>query len=239
MKHLTLVKQATFGGLTLDYYGDLHGEFYMTRDQIGRALGYSNPQNAISAIHNRHKERLNPLSVIDNLSTTDGKHYETVLYSSRGIYEICRHSNRPNANAFYDFVYDILDGLRTGHLRLEVEKAGDVWKDTRQLGKVIRREETDSIRLLVEYATQQGSTHATRYYASLSRLADKAAGISDRDTATASQLHSLQLIERLIGQVIRDSIAQQLPYKAIYDLCRTRVESACSILILTEEVPTQ
>lgn len=42
---------------------------------------------------------------------------EMVLYSAKGVYEICRWSRQPAADAFYDRVYDILEGLRTGKIR--------------------------------------------------------------------------------------------------------------------------
>lgn len=38
--------------------------------------------------------------------------YDTTLYTAKGIYEICRWSRQPKADAFFDFVYDVLEGLR-------------------------------------------------------------------------------------------------------------------------------
>lgn len=113
---LVLVKQAQFGSLAIDCYTDGRGNFYMTRDQIGQALEYPHPRRAIETIHKRHKERLDRLSTVLKTRTVDGKEREVVLYQSRGVYEICRHSTQPKADAFYDCVYDILEGLRLGWL---------------------------------------------------------------------------------------------------------------------------
>lgn len=80
-----------------------------------------------------------------------------------------------------------------------LERASPIWQDTRSLGKEIRRRETDAIKRLVDYATAQGSRNATRYYTSLSKLADKTAGIVERDKAGVVQLTTLLLVEKIIA----------------------------------------
>jgi len=83
---------------------------------------------------------------------------------------------------------------------LLLERASPIWQDTRSLGKEIRRQETDAIRHLVDYATAQGSRNAVRYYTTLSRLADRTAGIVERDKAQVVQLTTLLLVEKVIAQ---------------------------------------
>ena len=84
-------------------------------------------------------------------------------------------------------------------------------------------QETDAIRELVEYATGQGSKHAVRYYTSISRIANKAAGITDRDRAHVEELTALMLIERVIAEEIRAGIAAGKPYKEIYTAIQQRL----------------
>ncbi|QKS43422.1 hypothetical protein HUB94_02555 (plasmid) [Paenibacillus cellulosilyticus] len=86
----------------------------MTREQIGRALDYTVPLTAITKIHTRNKERLDMFSVTTKLVGTDGKLYDTYIYNAKGIYEICRWSRQPKANAFFDWVYEVLENLRKG-----------------------------------------------------------------------------------------------------------------------------
>lgn len=107
----------------------------------GRALEYNNPKVAIELIHRRHKKRLDPLSRVYKLNTPDGKQREVFLYESKGVYEICRHSDKPNADLFYDFVYEILEGLRLGRLKIIAEKSTDQWQEARQLTKEAREAE--------------------------------------------------------------------------------------------------
>lgn len=100
------------------------------------------------------------------------------------------------------------------------------WQATRLESKSNRRMETDEIKQLVQYAKDNGSKNADRYYCNLSILANKAVGIdsNSRDTATAGQLNNLILIEHIIGEVIKEGILQSLYYKDIYKLCKQRIE---------------
>lgn len=104
-----------------------------------------------------------------------------------------------------------------------LELSSPIWQDTRTLGKQVRKEETEAIKLLVDYATAQGSKSARRYYTSLSMLADRTAGVTDRGEATVVQLTTLLIVERMIAQEIAQGIARNLPYKEIYQACRARL----------------
>lgn len=113
MNDMQLVKSANFGVVKCDFYSDRDNrEIWMTREQIGRALEYSNPQKAIDNLHIRNKDRLDKFSVTLKLRATDGKLYDTKLYSAKGVYEICRYSRQPKADMFMDWVWDIVESIR-------------------------------------------------------------------------------------------------------------------------------
>ncbi len=115
MKDLSLVTTQKFGNIDCDFYSDSKENIFMTREQIGQALEYSNPRDAIYRIHERNADRLNKYSVVVKLSTTDGKTYETYVYSKRGIMEISRYSRQPKADIFMDWVWDVIETIdRTG-----------------------------------------------------------------------------------------------------------------------------
>lgn len=121
---LILVKEELFQGVQCEVWRDKEQNFFMTREQIGSCLGYSDPIRAISKIHKRHEERLNKFSVVVKMTSTDGKEYLTTLYNKHGLYEICRRSNKQKADDFYDFVYSLLDALEQGKL---------VWQNQRNI----------------------------------------------------------------------------------------------------------
>lgn len=112
---LTLATQKPFGTLTCDFYKNDSGEFYMTRTQVGQALEYGDPNDAIRLIHKRNADRLNPLSAPVNLTGADGKPHDTYVYTLRGVMEICRFSRQPKADKFMDFVWDVMESPYNGN----------------------------------------------------------------------------------------------------------------------------
>ena len=94
-----------------------------------------------------------------------------------------------------------------------------------QAEKVTRRAETDVIKEFVEYARAQGSTHADHYYSNYTRLAYKAAGITDKATAAGIQLDDLSLVEHLIAHTLRTGMAAGRNYKEIYQDCKDRLKA--------------
>ena len=115
------------------------------------------------------------------------------------------------------------------------ECRSSIWADARALGKYVRREETDAIKLLVDYARMQGSQNAERYYINLSKLADRVAGIEDRDNATVMQLTDLRAVERIITLQIRMGIGSGVYYRDIYAQCRDRLSQFCVVSGLIEK----
>lgn len=110
------------------------------------------------------------------------------------------------------------------------ELSSPVWRDVRSIGKEARRRETDAIKELVAYAEAQGSQHAVRYYTIISTLANRTAGIEDRDRAPAVQLVALLNVEQIIASVIREGIAAEMPYKEIYQAIKNRLNAVTAAL---------
>lgn len=104
-----------------------------------------------------------------------------------------------------------------------MERNSPIWQDTRSLTREVRRIEAAAIAELVQYANAQGATAAQWYYATISRLANKTAGITNRDTAHVEQLTALILIERVITEEIRAGISAGKQYKEIYTDLQTRL----------------
>lgn len=113
------------------------------------------------------------------------------------------------------------------------EKQSQSWIETRTVGKLSRKAETDVLKQLVEYAKQQGSEHADMLYMTYSKLANKTVGVADRDTATAKQLMNLSVTENIILKVVEEGISQQLHYKEIYKNCKDRLVIVNQLAYLT------
>lgn len=105
------------------------------------------------------------------------------------------------------------------------EKLTAEWIETRRQGQLDRRNETNVIQKLVEYAKEQGSEHANMLYMTYTKLANKMVGITDRETATNAQLNDLSTMERLITKVVIDGMNEGLNYKDIYKNSKERLET--------------
>ena len=112
MNKLKLITTETFNNLPCNFYRNMNDDILLTREQIGQALEYSNPVDAIYRIHKRHQDRLDKMSIC----ISDGLGHEIYYYNEKGIMEICRWSNSKQANIFMDWTWDIITKYRHNEL---------------------------------------------------------------------------------------------------------------------------
>lgn len=99
------------------------------------------------------------------------------------------------------------------------------WLSTRQQGKITRKQETDSIKMLMEYGNiPQEKQHL--YYMTYSKLPFIVLGMKkvSRDILPADDLNLIKELESIIQVTILTSIIKGLDVKAIYQECK----KACS-----------
>lgn len=112
------------------------------------------------------------------------------------------------------------------------EKQTQQWNNTRLANKENRLKETDVIKLLVDYAKKQGSTHSDKLYLTYTKLA-KSVITGKRDSISVSDLNNLTLVESIILQTIRIDMSMDMNYKDIYKDCKDRLEKFAEIAYLT------
>ena len=116
--------------------------------------------------------------------------------------------------------------------RFILEKQSKLWIDTRTANKENRIKETDVIKMLVDYAKEQGSTHSDKLYMTYTKLA-KTIIKGKRDDISVSDLNNLTLVESIILQTIRIDMSMGMHYKEIYKDCKGRIERIADIAYLT------
>lgn len=228
---LKLVKQGEFLGTRCDFYVNEENNIYMSRTQIGYALQYKNPQDAIKKIHLRHYEKLQQryVEVVgDNLSPRPrdlGKKTSIFMYDERGILDVIRWSTTEVADQYFDWVYDIIQSIKKNGYYIASEK-DNKWLGVRNESKQARRYETDQIKLFVEYAKEQGSKNADRYYVLFTNLINSKMDIQSgkRDELSQETLMELKSLETLIKMRIRKLMEKETPYKEIYQDVKMLVE---------------
>lgn len=149
MSNLKLITTEKFGEVDCDFYRNMNNDILLTREQIGIALEYANPRNAIKNIHRKHKDRLDLLSTSIKLDkyqsepTSKSEEQERIYYSQRGIMEICRWSRQPKANQFMDWAWNIIDSYRNGELNNTI----DIKPISDSLNKIVTLLESQEIRI--------------------------------------------------------------------------------------------
>ena len=113
-----------------------------------------------------------------------------------------------------------------------IEKQSQLWTETRIANKENRLKETDVIKLLVEYAKNQGSTHSDKLYITYTKLAKRVIG-GKRDSASVLELNNLTLVESIILQTIQIDMSMGMHYKDIYKDCKDRVERFADITYMS------
>ncbi len=228
---LKLVKQGEFLGTICDFYVDEEKNIYMSRTQIGYALQYKQPQNAITIIHKRYPELLDRESVeIDRVNMTPSiknhrNNEKIFMYNEKGIYTIVRKSNQPVADEYFDWVYETIRSIKKNGYYIATE-TDNKWLGIREESKRARRYETDQIKLFVEYAKEQGSKSADKYYMIFTKLINAKLGLQggQRNNVSQETLMELKALETLVKMRIKKLMENKVPYKEIYQDVKKMVE---------------
>lgn len=171
--------------------------------------------------HMQELEEFGKLSAPYQAESTGGRPEEYYrLNEQQATFLITLLKNTPTVTVFKKELVRQFFSMRT----LLAQKQTEVYRATRAYQKSIRKQETDAIKCLVNYAQGQGSKNAERYYSILSELADRTAGIEDRERATIKQLGVLALVENIIARCIAGGTTAQMAYKDIYQECRQKLE---------------
>jgi len=120
--------------------------------------------------------------------------------------------------------------------RLASQSQNAEWLEQRKVGKVTRRVATDTIEKFVQYATDQGSTNAIKYYASLTTMENKALFLLEqkytniRDILDLHQLSTIKSADMIVVKALKDGMDRDLDYHDIYKLAKVRVESFAEVI---------
>lgn len=112
MNELRLIKSGNFEGIQADFYSN-DKDVFMTTEQMGDCLGYSQPKAAISKILERNPYLKNKeFSGVVNLVTPNGGTQKTRVFTEDGVYEVTLLSKTEKAKEFRTWVRNILKSIR-------------------------------------------------------------------------------------------------------------------------------
>lgn len=195
----------------------------------GTGIEHRKIKNAIRK-HQKSMERFGKLSAPHEAESTGGRREQYyILNEEQATFLITLLKNTEPVVEFKVRLVKAFFQMRC----IIAERHTQAWIETRKQGKLTHKAETDTIKRLIEYAKEQGSTHSDKLYMTYAKLANKMAGITSRDTATIMQLNNLSLMENVILHVIDTGILMELHYKDIYKNCKARLEQLKDVAYLT------
>lgn len=116
------------------------------------------------------------------------------------------------------------------------ERKSSEWLITRKQGKLIRRNETDTLANLAEYAEAQGSRNMrSKVYTIYSNLVNSLVGIKpgQRDIVPFKTISVIAFLEDMILHTVDEEMQKGTHYKDIYKICKANGEQIMRFAYLT------
>lgn len=110
------------------------------------------------------------------------------------------------------------------------------WQNVRIDGKAVYQQKTEVIKQFVDYATQQGSTSARKYYMVIGTMENKALFFFEqkyknlRQVLTIKQLMQVSTADDVIEKAIKEGMEKKMAYKDIFQLAKSRIIAYADII---------
>lgn len=110
------------------------------------------------------------------------------------------------------------------------------WQNVRSDGKAVYLQKTDVIKDFVDYATDQGSSSAKKYYMALTKMQNSALFFIEakyknlREIMTIKQLMQVATADDVVEKAIKEGMDSGMHYKDIYQLAKERVIAFANII---------
>jgi len=177
----------------------------------------------------QHSALKYPQKFIESTFTNkQNRTYKCYLMNEQAFMKLAMHlSGYEKAEVVQDQMIEAFSMMKQALLNHQNQS----WISKREQTKVIRKEETNTIKEFVEYAKERGSKNADRYYANITKMTYKALellvqtekGKPLRDTLSTIGLGFLMVLEERARQAIEDGMRRELPYREIYAYARDEV----------------
>ena len=112
---------------------------------------------------------------------------------------------------------------------LKNHQAQPTYQITRDAGKMVRKQTTDTMKAFVEYAEEQGSRNAEKYYTNITRMLNSMMFIVEgthkniRNMLTIQQLMTVSSAEQIIDKGLSLGMSRKMFYKDIYVEVKNKV----------------
>ena len=209
------------------------------------AKGFGVEHRAIKRLINRYKSEFEEWGVITTAlpkpsSEKGGRPLdEYLLNEPQTTYLATLLTNNEIVRKFKRFLTNEFFRQRRLLNQIALQSHNEEWLEKRTSGKIERNVETDTIKKFVEYATNQGSQSAKKYYMAISKMENQTIFALDfvsqkfenlRDVINIKGLDLLKTADQIVSRAINQGMEKQLPYKEIYQFAKERVETFVEIM---------
>jgi phage regulator Rha-like protein len=133
--------------------------------------------------------------------------------------------------------------MRKWILEQKTQKQNQQYLETRNQSKIGRKQETDIIKIFIEYAKMQGSKSSEKYYMAISKMENSAFFIlkekfkNVREILSINQLSKIIIADMIIKQAIIEGMDKEMYYKDIFQEAKKRVITLADSLGFKEVLP--
>jgi phage regulator Rha-like protein len=119
--------------------------------------------------------------------------------------------------------------LRKWKLTQDMQKQNQEYIETRGKSKIGRKQQTDIIKDFIEYAKNQGSKSADKYYMIFSKMENAAFFIlkdkfkNIREILNITQLSKIIVADMIVNKAINEGMKEGMFYKDIFKLAKERI----------------
>ncbi|HAP14795.1 MAG TPA: hypothetical protein DCZ00_06195 [Lactococcus sp.] len=115
--NLIKVNQELFNGITCDVWRNDNHEIFMTTEQLAQCIGYQTRYGITKLVQKNKYLKNREFSVSAKLTATDGKQYDTRLFTFEGIKEILFLAPKSEtARKFREWTRNVLNAYYKGEL---------------------------------------------------------------------------------------------------------------------------
>ena len=220
---------------------EMDGEQRISSELIAEHIGTTH--KATSNLIRTHKKKLESLGEVPFQKAVGERKNLAYLNEDQAIFLMTLSKNTEQVVKFKYQLVKAFSELRRKQAIIDENHAKVGWQQNRELGKLTHRDNTDTIKDFISYATAQGSQgYQDNGYPIIITMVNRALGIDDRDNIDEQQLHLLATADLICDLALRRGMAEGLPYKAIYKQTKHDVEIFAALTMIKEtgkkEVPT-
>lgn len=169
------------------------------------------------------EENYNPKFIESSYKDASGKSNLMYYLNQDAFVEVVGNLNGKEARQWKREYHSAFNKMA----KMILNKQNAEWLETRQEVKLLYHKMTDSLKILVDYATANGSQNADKLYMTYNKLINKNLGIKpgQRDSLTIWQLHEIEKMQSMIETIVRGLIAKGTEYHQIYKDTKQIIES--------------